>query len=385
MKVNRLPSPDTLAQAYSDRLTTQIAEEIRQLGPIPFERYMSLALYSPGLGYYSAGSQKLGTSGDFVTAPEISPLFSQCVARQCAQVLSELSSGNIFELGAGSGKMALDVLHALENEGMLPEHYYILEVSADLHDRQRRLFQEKAPQYLSRVTWLDRLPPHPMDGIIIANEVMDALPIHKFKIENTIKEYYVDFMDDHFVWHVDEPSAAELVERIDRLDIAFKSGYESEINLQLPSWIRSLSNCLQRGLILLMDYGFPRHEYYHPDRCQGTIMCHYRHRAHSDPLVLTGLQDITAHVDFTDVAESAKQNNLDVVGFTHQAAFLLNCGLIDLVPPTEDVVIAFRTAQEIKRLTLPSEMGELFKMIALVRGIDMPLIGFSDFNQVERL
>ncbi len=385
MKANRLPFPDTFAQAYSDRLTVQIAEEIRQLGPIPFERYMSLALYAPGLGYYSAGSQKLGTSGDFVTAPEISPLFSQCVARQCIQVLSELSSGHIFELGAGSGKMALDVLQALEREDRLPLHYYILEVSADLRDRQRRLFQEKAPQYLSCVTWLDRLPSQPMDGVIIANEVMDAMPVHKFKIENTIKEYYVDFMEGEFIWHVDEPSTKELVECVGRLNTAFESGYESEINLQLPSWIRSLSNCLQRGLILLMDYGFPRHEYYHPDRRQGTVMCHYRHRAHADPLVLTGLQDITAHVDFTCVAEAAKQSDLDVVGFTHQAAFLLNCGLIDLAPPAEDVVIAFRTAQEIKRLTLPSEMGELFKMIALVRGIDMPLIGFSDFNQVERL
>ncbi len=383
--VNNLPIPDPLLHAHGARVEAHIAEEIRKHGPIPFARYMSLALYAPGLGYYSAGLRKVGTGGDFVTAPELSPLFSRCVAKQCLQVLADLPSGDILELGAGTGAMALSLLQELETHGVLPEHYFILEVSADFRERQQQLFQEKASRFLDRVRWLDRLPEQPIQGVIIGNEVVDAMPVHKFKIESGIKEFYVDYRDGKFVWELSEPSSSELVAKIKEWEVQFPENYESEINLWVQPWIASLSDALQKGLILLIDYGFPRHEYYHADRNQGTLMCHYQHRAHSDPLILTGLQDITAHVDFSNVAEAAAHQGLSVAGYTHQAAFLLNCGLLDFIQKSENPADHYRVAQEIKRLTLPSEMGELFKVIALTRGVDRDLIGFSSMNQVERL
>ncbi len=383
--MNNLPTPDTLSQSHSDRLKQQIAKEISQKGPIPFSRYMELALYAPGLGYYSAGARKFGEAGDFVTAPELSPLFSHCLARQCAQILKQIKTPSILEFGAGSGIMALEILKELERQQQLPHRYYILEVSADLRERQQTLFKEKAPQYLPRLEWLDQLPKNPIKGVILANEVLDAMPIHKFKIENGIKEFYVDYKNEQFVWEIKSPSDARLEKAIKQLDINLNEPYESEINLFLPAWIKSLSDSLEQGLVLLIDYGFPRYEYYHPDRTMGTIMCHYRHRAHEDPLILQGIQDITAHVDFTAIAEAAVDAGFTVEGFTHQAAFLLNCGISTAVETIDNELDHYNRAQQIKRLTLPSEMGELFKVIALTKGIEEELLGFAMMDQLARL
>ena len=383
MLPNNLPAPDSLAKTHSERLQQHIAQEITDNGPLTFAHYMQLALYAPGLGYYSAGAQKFGEAGDFITAPEISPLFSRAVAQQCRQILTDLEGGDILELGAGSGVMAVDILRELARHQCLPAHYYILEVSADLRERQAALVKSEIPQLLDHVTWLSRLPSHPIRGVIVGNEVVDAMPVHKFKIENGIKEIYVDYKADQFIWKTGEPSSS-LVEAVKSLGINFTKGYESEINLLMKGWITSLTDILHTGLILLIDYGFPRYEYYHPDRNQGTIACHYRHHSHFDPLILIGIQDITAHVDFTALAEAALPS-LTVAGFTYQAVFLLNCGITSFIPAYEDPALRYEIMQQIKKLTLPSEMGELFKAIALTKNYQQALLGFTHMNQTERL
>jgi len=385
MSKDNLPVPGQLAKSHSDALRSQIISEIVAHGPMPFADYMQRALYAPGLGYYSAGSQKFGKTGDFVTAPEISSLFSQCVARQCEQVLSDIEGGDILELGAGSGVMALVILQELAQRQQLPQHYYILELSADLRDRQRRLFQEKAPELASRVVWLDNLPKDKFRGIIVGNEVMDAMPVHKFVYNDGLQEYYVAAEDDKLTWHLGEPSVPALKQTIDDLEINLPNGYETEINLLLKPWLSSLSDILAQGMILLIDYGFPRREYYHPDRNMGTLMCHYRHYAHTDPFLYPGIQDITAHVDFTAVASIAVENGLSVSGYTHQAGFLLACGIDSMLPDIADVESHYNVAQQVKQLTLPHEMGELFKAIALTRNYHGDLLGFSLMNQLERL
>lgn len=385
MSTHNLPAPATLAKAHSDALRTHLYAEIANSGPMPFARYMQLALYAPGLGYYSAGAHKFGAAGDFVTAPEISPLFSRCVAQQCQQVLHDLQDGDILELGAGSGVMALTILQDLAQRNQLPQHYYILEVSADLRDRQQQLFQSQAPELLPTVKWLERLPSEKFTGIILGNEVLDAMAVHKFKQHDGLKEYYVTVEDEQFSWLLDKPSVPELIKQVDDLQIDFSENYESEINLLLTPWLSSLADILKQGVILLIDYGFPRREYYHPDRTTGTLMCHYRHHAHTDPFLHPGIQDVTAHVDFTAVAHAAVKNNLTVAGYTHQAGFLLSCGIDTMLPSIDDVTAHYNAAQQVKRLTLPSEMGELFKAIALTRHYDEDLIGFTLMNQLEKL
>lgn len=382
-----LPTPDAAAIAHSQRLQLILADAIKNAaGRIPFQQFMQQALYHPLFGYYRSGAKKLGKGGDFVTAPELSPLFSQLLARQIQQVLSRVSDPCILELGAGSGVMALEILRELDRQNSLPHYYYILEVSAELKSRQRTLITEQAPQYLDRLRWLEKLPEQPISGVIIANEVLDAMPVHKFRIENGLQEYFVSYRNDQFCWHLDLPSSP-LVSAVKELEVELLEGYSSEINLLLEPWIKSLSDSLQQGLILLIDYGFVRREYYHPQRSMGTLMCHYQHRAHDDPLIFPGIQDITASVDFTAVAFAAEKSGLDVAGFTHQAAFLINCGLVEFENKALalDTVDQYHLAQQIKRLTLPSEMGERFKVIALTKAFDELLLGFSQFDQMERL
>lgn len=386
VKTQQLPIPSPELIAHSEQLIHIIHEEIKKNGPIPFAHYMQLALYAPHWGYYRSGLSKIGAQGDFVTAPEISPLFSQCIARQCAQVLNKLQHGVILELGAGTGCMALELLRELRRLKILPERYFILEVSGDLRCRQQQLFAEQDPELLKRVEWLDTLPSQPIQGIIIGNEVLDAMPVHKFHFSSSgIKEYYVDYQHEHFVWCLDKPSTPRLIQGIQALQVDFPENYESEINLLLTPWIASLSDLLQQGLLLLIDYGFPRHEYYHPQRSQGTIMCHFQHRAHSNPLIYTGIQDITAHVDFTAIAEAAADNGFDVIGFINQAGFLMNCGIQELLGEDRDEITHYRCAQQIKRLMMESEMGELFKVIACTKNYHDPLLGFATMNQLKRL
>jgi len=376
-----LPAPHPAAQMISEKLANKIREEIQQQNkPISFARFMELALYAPGLGYYRTGTHKFGRSGDFVTAPEISPLFAKSVARQCLQIIREIDHCHILEFGAGSGVFAKDVLLELEKLNALPDHYFILEISGELRDRQMNLFKTACPHLLSRISWLDTLPTVSFNGIIFANEVLDAMPVHCFEVtENTIEERCISLENNHFVWRT-QPTAHELKAYLDSIlqGYSLPIGYQSEANLIQPAWIATLADCLTKGVILLIDYGYSRHEYYHPERSQGTLMCFYQHHHHADPFVLVGLQDITAHVDFTHIAESADIAGLTVSGFTTQAAFLLSNGLLDIADEsTLTEVEKYKQNQEIKILTMPGQMGEIVKVMGLTKNLDISLLGFS--------
>ncbi len=381
----QLPEPSLADQEHSRQLQAIICAEIASNGPMTFARYMDLALYAPRLGYYRSGSQKFGEQGDFVTAPELSPLFSQCVARQCRQILQVLAHGDILEFGAGSGVMARTILQTLQEMQALPQHYYILELSAELQHRQRVELQQHVPELLPRIVWLNQLPSQ-FRGVVLANEVLDAMPVHRFGYWQGLKEYYVVEKNQQLAWQLGSLSNKALKNQLEELEIIFKDGYSSEINLLLPGWMNALAGSLEQGVILLFDYGMTQREYYHPDRGCGTLMCHYRHRAHSNPFWWPGLQDITAQVDFTAVAGAAIANELDVHGYTHQAAFLLNCGITDFMTGQEEPRIRLELSRQIQRLTLPGEMGEAFKVIALTKNYAAEsLLGFNVMNQLERL
>ncbi len=386
-----LPSPDAEQQAHSEALQAHIREVMMaDGGRISFTRFMELALYAPGLGYYSAGSRKFGEGGDFVTAPELSSLFSRALAQQCREVLARIG-GDILEFGAGRGVMAADILTELERLNSLPGHYFILEISADLKERQRETIEAKLPQLAERVVWLDALP-ESFEGVVLGNEVLDAMPVHRFRIRGgEPHELFVMWDGERFVLD-EEATDAALYPRLKALQDEFHlvEGYESEVNLMAEEWVAGLGNWLKRGVALLIDYGFPRAEYYHAQRSGGTLMCHYRHRAHDDALTLIGLQDITAHVDFTAVAEAAVAAGLSVRGFANQANFLIGCGLTEILAAEDDKGAGgarrqLRRAAEVKTLTLPAEMGELFKVIALTRGWEGGLRGFALRDERSRL
>jgi SAM-dependent MidA family methyltransferase len=376
----KLPTPGSSAYVHSNKLIQFIRHEISQADEaISFARFMELVLYAPGLGYYSAGQPKLGKEGDFVTAPEISPLFAQCVAQQCQQVLPELGKkAAILELGAGSGVFAKDLLLELEKLNSLPEHYFILEISAELRHRQEKLLFTHCPHLLPRIVWLNAFPGIAINGIIIANEVLDALPVHCFQIHKTgLKERCVTWQEDHFTWQLRPPTTPELTQRVESLqqNTILPENYKSELRLMLPAWINSLATILEKGIILLFDYGYGETEYYHPARSMGTLMCYYQHYKHDDPFKLIGLQDITAHVDFTSIIESASNAHCALAGYTTQAAFLLACGLLELVKNTSPLA-QFQQGQDIKKLIFPAQMGELIKVMAISKNYAKPLCGF---------
>ena len=371
-----VPEPDERARAHSEQLTATIRDEIESAGGwISFARYMELALYAPGMGYYSAGSEKLGVAGDFVTAPEISPLFARTLARQAADIITS-TSGSILELGAGSGRLAAELLLALEALDRLPELYAILEVSADLQARQRERIATVAPHLLARVAWLSKLPAR-WRGLVLANEVLDALPVHLVvNDEGTWRERGVTWAGA-LRWQDAEIASRALASATAHLPE--DAGYLTEINLAAVKLTASLAEILEAGTLLFVDYGFGRREYYHPQRSAGTLMCHYRHHAHDDPFFLPGLQDITAHVEFTAIAEAGIDHGLVLQGYTTQARFLLNCGITELVQavPVEDTANYLPLVAGVQKLLAPSEMGELFKVIALGRGMDGSLVGFT--------
>ena len=378
-----LPPLTAEEHAHSERLITRICREIEaHQGWISFERYMEMALYEPGLGYYSAGSRKLGGAGDFVTAPEISPLFSRCVANQCAQVLTSLGGGEILEFGAGSGTMAVDVLLELERLQQLPTRYCILEVSADLRERQQTTVMERVPHLKERVHWLDALPAT-FEGVMLANEVLDAMPVERFRMRaNDVNALGVTWQLGRLDWSEVRASKplANAVRTVEReLGFAFPDRYTSEINTRLPAWISSIATTLQRGVALLIDYGLPRRDYYRVDRNEGTLLCHFRHRFHDEPLINVGLQDIGAWVDFTAVADAAATAGLHVAGYCTQSHFLMGAGIERYlnVLASADLPARMQVARQAMVLTLPNEMGERFKVIGLSRGLDEPLIGFS--------
>ncbi len=371
-----LPAPSPDALAHSAQLNELIRQDIAaQGGWIPFSRFMELALYAPGLGYYTAGSRKFGEAGDFITAPELSALFGRTVARQLVEVM-QISTPHILELGAGSGKLALDILGELEKLDALPESYSILEVSADLRQRQQALLNEKLPHLAARIHWLDALP-EKISGAVIGNEVLDALPVHLLYWSNgRILERGVGRKDEGFFWQDRLPENEALLDAAKKIIVP--DDYLSEVSMAARGLVASLCERLDKGVLLFIDYGFGAREYYHPQRTRGTLMCHYRHYVHDDPFYLPGLQDITAHVDFTAVAEAAIDHGAHLLGYVTQAHFLINNGLADLMREVspEDVRAYLPLSAQMQKLTSPAEMGELFKVIALGKGMDEPLQSF---------
>lgn len=371
-----LPPASPEALAHSAQLSALIRDDIAaQGGWIPFSRFMELALYAPGLGYYTAGARKFGASGDFITAPELSVLFGRTLARQLVEVM-QASAPHILELGAGSGKLALDILGELERLGALPENYSILEVSADLRERQQALLKEKLPHLAARIHWLDALP-DAISGAVIGNEVLDALPVHLLHwTEGTVLERGVTYKDDTFIWQDRLPENPALLALAQNISVP--DDYLSEVSPAARGLIASLCERIDKCALLFIDYGFGASEYYHPQRLRGTLMCHYRHHAHDDPFFLPGLQDITAHVDFTAVAEAAIDHGAHFLGYTSQAHFLINNGVMDYLKEVspDDVRAYAPLSAQLQKLTSPAEMGELFKVIALGKGMDEPLRGF---------
>lgn len=355
-------------------LSAHIRERIAAAGGwISFADYMQMALYAPGLGYYSAGATKFGAAGDFVTAPELSPLFSQCIARQCAPVLQALPGSVVLEPGAGSGVMAAAMLAEFAELGVLPEEYLILETSADLRARQAAEIAQLPEVVAARVRWLDTLPAEPVRGVIVANEVADALPVRRFHYSAGVaSELGVVATDAGFAaapGAFDAAFAARLAELF--AGQAPPAGdYESEFCEALPAWVEALTNTLDDGIVLLLDYGFSRREYYLPERSSGTLRCYYRHRAHDDPFLWPGLQDITAWVDFTAVAEAADAAGWEIAGYTTQAQFLLAGGIDALVEARSGQSAREQAAMAgvLRTLLLPGEMGDAIKVIALRRG-----------------
>ncbi|HQR50680.1 MAG TPA: class I SAM-dependent methyltransferase [Methylophilaceae bacterium] len=372
-----LPIPDPEQLEHGSRLIQIIRDEIAaQGGKVSFARYMELALYAPGLGYYSAGAKKFGTDGDYVTAPEISPLFAGTLARQAAQVLVA-TGGNVLELGAGTGRLAAQVLLELQRLGALPQRYRILEVSAHLRSVQKETLAAGLPaELLAHVEWLEALP-DTFTGLVIGNEVLDALPVHVLTWRETgIFERGVAWKDGQFVWQECLVTDSRLLRTTQGLGLP--PGYISEVCPAASGLIASLAQMLEHGVLLFVDYGFPRCEYYHRQRASGTLMCHYRQLAHDDPFFHPGLQDITAHVDFTAVAETGVSHDLQLLGYTTQAQFLINCGITELLGAVSpaDMTAYLPLASQAQKLLSPAEMGELFKVVALGKNMQ-PLLGFG--------
>jgi SAM-dependent MidA family methyltransferase len=372
-----LPDPSPEARAHSGRVAAHIRAGIEAGGGwVSFARYMELVLYAPGLGYYMAGARKLGRAGDFVTAPEFSELFGQALAQQVRQVLAA-GHREVLEVGAGSGALAASLLAELERSDTLPARYLILELSPDLRSRSRDALAARLPHLMERVAWLNQLPPS-FRGCVIGNEVLDAMPVNVIRrTGDALSEEGVTVQGDGFGW-ASRPLPDALRAQIDDSYLPVPD-YHTEIQLVACGFVRSLARVLEHGVALFIDYGFPRREYYHPQRARGTLMCHYRHHAHDDPFFLPGLQDITSHIDFTAVAEAGTGDGLDLLGYTTQAQFLINCGITDLLArtPAQDAQAYLPLAQEVQKLTSPAEMGELFKVIALGRGLQQPLLGFE--------
>jgi SAM-dependent MidA family methyltransferase len=379
-----LPALTPEEAAHSATLLERIRAEIAAAGGwLDFRTYMNLALYAPGLGYYSAGARKFGAAGDFITAPEVAPVFSRCLGVQCAEVLRALGTdGRVLELGAGSGVMAAELLLELERQDALPVEYLILDISADLRERQRETLAARAPQLLPRVRWLDMLP-EPFTGMIVANEVLDALAVERFAIRAGDVNALGVASEFGRLTLAEVRAGARLekaVRAIER-DIGRRlpDGYESEVCLGLDDWMGSITGCLERGVALFVDYGLPRRDYYAAERSAGTLLCHFRHRFHDDPFARPGLQDITAWVDFTAVAEAAQAAGLEVAGYTTQAHFLIGNGIGEFVADVTGLDVADRVnlSRQAMLLTLPGEMGERFKALALTRRYDAPLGGFA--------
>ncbi len=405
MRSSGLPPPSPDALASSARLSRLIAQRIAAAGGwVGFDTYMQWALYEPGLGYYSGGSRKFGAEGDFVTAPELGPLFGTCIAAQCAQWFAHVPR-SILEFGAGSGALAAQVLTALEVRGIGDVDYAIVELSGELRARQAATLAEHVPHLAARVRWLDAWP-DTIRGVVLGNELLDAMPARVFGLAGSdVVECGVavasagasdagdpdagDSEDAPRLCWAERPAEAGFAQRVRaRLAQAWDGpaqahAYIGELGEQAEAWIRQLADRLVCGAVLLLDYGFPRHEFYHPQRHRGTLMCHYRHRAHTDPFLWPGLQDLTVHVDFTAIAESARGGGLDLLGYTTQARLLLDLGLLDEVQlsgaPGSAAYV--RATRAVHTLISDAEMGELFKAIAFGRGVPDDALGFRSADR----
>jgi SAM-dependent MidA family methyltransferase len=392
MSPNGLPDPDAKSRAQSARLADIIQSEIESRGGrLSFARYMDLALNTPGLGYYRVPHRQFGRQGDFVTAPELSPLFARCVARQVSQILTHLGGGEVLEAGAGSGRLCADLLTALDDLGSVPVRYLILEPSAALRARQREKIERVVPEQLSRVTWLDDLPASDFSGVMLANELLDAIPAPRFrKSGGDLLEAFVCSRDSGFGWCYDAPEDETMARSVADIEAElgepFDDGYTSELGLGREAWLSTAAQRLGRGAMLLLDYGYTRSEYYHPQRRDGTLACYYRHRVHADPFFWPGLQDISVHAEFSGLSRAATAAGLEVAGFTTQAEFLIATGILDACgghDPSSREFLHF--ASQVKRLTLAGEMGELVKVLALTRAAKCPLVGFSGRDYRDRL
>ena len=386
-----LPAPGPSALAQSEALVAEIRTEIESAGGwLPFDRYMERALYAPGLGYYSGGARKFGLraddGSDFVTAPELSPLFAATLARPLAEALQASGTREVMEFGAGTGKLAAGLLSAFDELGVDFDRYSIVDLSGELRERQRATIEAAVPALAVKVRWLDALPAQ-FDGVVIGNEVLDAMPVRLFaSTSGTWQERGVTWQADAFAFD-DRPLSttadAAVLAEIESVD----DGYVTETHDAARAFTRTICTMLTRGAAFFIDYGFPRHEYYHAQRAQGTLMCHYRHRAHGDPFLYPGLQDITAHVEFTGIAEAGVEAGADLLGFTSQARFLLNAGITEALAEIDpsDASRFLPAANAVQKLLSEAEMGELFKVIAFSRGLDDTLRAFSSGDRSHTL
>ena len=386
--MNNLPIPAPEALSHSQRLQQTIADEVSAAdGWLSFARFMEQLLYAPGLGYYTAGARKFGAAGDFITSPEMTGLFGQALARQVAQVMAA-SVPMVLEVGAGSGRLAADLMLALEKDDVLPERYFILDLSADLRQRQRETIAAAAPHLLSRFEWLDRLPEQ-FSGVVVANELLDAMPAHivAWRDDGIFERGVMVDEAGGFTWN-ERPACDALLKAAREIgeQCSLPPGFESEISLASRAWAAEWGHRLEKGALLLIDYGFPRREFYHQQRGRGTLMCHYRHHAHPDPFYLPGLQDVTVHVDFTAIIAAAHASGLELLGYASQGQFLINCGILDCLAEIPQATPDYiRAAGAVGKLLMPHEMGELFKVIAIGRGLDEALVGFANGDQSHRL
>ncbi len=386
-----LPQADPASLAHSREVAAFVRERIAETGSISFAEYMHHCLYAPGLGYYNAGATKFGQAGDFVTAPEVSSLFGALLARQCAGVLAQLDDPAVLEIGAGSGKLAADVLEALAKDDALPAGgYHILEVSPELQQRQRELLASRVPALTGSVTWLDALPGS-FTGVVIANELLDALPVERFvRRSDGIRQVRVTSEADGFgLVELEAPARLQhAVEHIEQtLGERLPDGYASEVCLAAAPWLAELADSLEKAALFLFDYGVGRREYYSADRSGGWLRCHFRHHVHDDPLILPGIQDLTSWVDFTTIAEAAVEQGLDIAGFVTQAQFLLGAGLDEVLGDFAEMPTdaQLRLSAQIKLLTLPTEMGENFKCLGLLRGELEPPAAFGRADRTATL
>ncbi len=376
-----LPPPGADGQAVSAALLEKLRPLIAAHGGcLPFDTFMEKALYEPGLGYYSNGLTPFGAQGDFVTAPESGNLFGRCLARCIASVVSRVDNAMVLELGAGSGVLARVVLQELQALDALPRRYCILERSGAMRALQEQALAD-IPGLAARVEWLEALPEQPVNGVVFGNEVADALPVSRFRwCEGEVRAIGVSGGDPSLSLceRAAGDALAGTVQALAR-ENGWQGDYRSECCPSLAAWVTALCSCIARGALVLIDYGYGRREYYHPQRSMGTLMCHYRHQAHGDALWYPGLQDITAFVDFTTIAEAASDAGLRLAGYTSQAQFLLACGIEQLLTEVDpgDTRRFLALSNEAKRLMLPGEMGERFKCIGFSRDLDAGVAGFA--------